>query len=189
MPEEKEKTASRDKFLHTLALELHHLTQPLSIMQGALELALLSRATSVEQYQELAREVLEQVGRMAESIRFASHALSTTRLGRIGGRAERDGRSRDCRAAASVGRRASHGHVLSFPRTVYDAIFALPLAANPFSSPGTDAQLFSARQRGSRQVARRREEGEVDYSASLAAAGRTGHAKNRRRSGSYSGAD
>ncbi len=71
MPREPHRIESQEKFFRLLSSGLHDMAQPLSIAQGCLELALLA-PTTAEQYQDLAKEVLELVGRVAESMRFAS---------------------------------------------------------------------------------------------------------------------
>jgi signal transduction histidine kinase len=71
MRREPRRIESQEKFFRLLSSGLHDMAQPLSIAQGSLELALLAPPT-VEQYRDLAKEVLELVGRIAESMRFAS---------------------------------------------------------------------------------------------------------------------
>jgi K+-sensing histidine kinase KdpD len=72
MRREPHRIQSQEKFLRLLSSGLHDMAQPLSIAQGSLELALLTPTTTVEQYKDLAKEMLEQVSRIAEAMRFAS---------------------------------------------------------------------------------------------------------------------
>src|ERR1039458_4990320 len=72
MRREPHRIQSQEKFLRLLSSGLHDMAQSLSIAQGSLELALLTPTTTVEQYKDLAKEMLEQVSRIAEAMRFAS---------------------------------------------------------------------------------------------------------------------
>ncbi len=62
---------SQENFLQTLSSSLHQMAQPLSIIQASLELALL-RKTSEETFHEVAENVLAQLGRTVETLRFTS---------------------------------------------------------------------------------------------------------------------
>jgi len=60
-----------ETFLKSLADSLHQMAQPLSIIQASMELALL-RKTTGEQFGEVAQNVLDQVARAVETLRFTS---------------------------------------------------------------------------------------------------------------------
>jgi len=62
---------AQESFLRTLSTSLHQMAQPLSIIQASLELALL-RQTTGEPFREVAENVLEQLGRAVETLRFTS---------------------------------------------------------------------------------------------------------------------
>jgi signal transduction histidine kinase len=61
----------QENFLKTLSSSLHQMAQPLSIIQASLELALL-RQTTGDPMREVAENVLEQLGRAVETLRFTS---------------------------------------------------------------------------------------------------------------------
>jgi hypothetical protein len=65
------KSSSQESFLKSLADSLHQMAQPLSIIQASMELALL-RKTTGEQFGEVAQNVLDQVARAVETLRFTS---------------------------------------------------------------------------------------------------------------------
>ena len=62
---------AQENFLKTLSTSLHQMAQPLSIIQASLELALL-RQTTDKPFREVAENVLEQLGRTVETLRFTS---------------------------------------------------------------------------------------------------------------------
>jgi hypothetical protein len=64
-------SSEHESFLKTLSSSLHQMAQPLSIIQASLELALL-RQTDEEQFRGVAENVLEQLSRTVETLRFAS---------------------------------------------------------------------------------------------------------------------
>src|SRR5882724_12051930 len=61
----------QENFLKTLSSSLHQMAQPLSIIQASIELALL-RQTTGEPMREVAENVLQQLGRAVETLRFTS---------------------------------------------------------------------------------------------------------------------
>ena len=61
----------QENFLKTLSSSLHQMAQPLSIIQASLEVALL-RQTTGDPMREVAENVLEQLGRAVETLRFTS---------------------------------------------------------------------------------------------------------------------
>ena len=62
---------AQEAFLKNLSTSLHQMAQPLSIIQASLELALL-RKTTGEPFREVAENVLDQLGRAVETLRFTS---------------------------------------------------------------------------------------------------------------------
>ena len=62
---------SQESFLKNLSASLHQMAQPLSIIQASMELALL-RQTTGEPFRQVAENVLEQIGRAVETLRYTS---------------------------------------------------------------------------------------------------------------------
>ena len=62
---------AQESFLKNLSTSLHQMAQPLSIIQASIELALL-RKTTGEPFREVAENVLDQLGRAVETLRFTS---------------------------------------------------------------------------------------------------------------------
>jgi hypothetical protein len=61
----------QENLLRTLSASMHHMAQPLSIIQASLELALL-KPTTARQFREVAEEALRQLGRTVDTLHFAA---------------------------------------------------------------------------------------------------------------------
>ncbi len=64
-------SSSQEKFLSTLSESMHQMAQPISTIQAALELAVLSPTTAAE-YKEIAENILGQLRSATETMQFAA---------------------------------------------------------------------------------------------------------------------